>query len=654
MTLLEPVRAVDTLSTRASRLTPAAAVSVGAAILVGATASAYGSYFPTKWGWLCLSLGWLTAVALLVRRETAFNRLELAVLTALAAFVAWVALSAAWSEDLPQTILELERDLVYPLGLLTVLIFARPKSHFLLGGIAAGITAVCAYSLATRIFPGTFRAFDPTEQISGYRLQEPIGYWNALAIFAAMGALLALGFAMDSRSTVIRALAGASLVILVPTLYFTFSRGGWLALGIGLVAVLAVTKRRVRFVTLTLALALWPAIAVLVASYQDGLTTPAKLARAAHDGHRLAVVIAVLIPLAAATAAAIGKIEPRLRLSATLKRAWAAALILVVVGALVALMVREGSPPTLARKAWASFKGPGIEVKPGESLQRRLFSLSSSGRVEHFRVAWRDYAAHPVLGSGAGSYEQRWFKYRPAPAKVRDAHSLYIEVLAELGPVGLALLIVALGLPLVAAVQVRHEPLLMAAAGAYVAFLAHTGFDWDWEMVAVTLTAIGIAGCMLVATRAQRSALRLSWPSRAALLAAIIAAWGFAGVGLLGNFALVRSEEDFDAERWGPAAVDAHRAIRWQPWSGEGWKALGLIERGRGNLVAARRALAESTERDPGDWLKWIDLGDVSRGAEKRRAYAQAARLNPLGRETADHCRAGLVPRSLCRKPPQS
>jgi O-antigen ligase/polysaccharide polymerase Wzy-like membrane protein len=653
MTLLEPVRPIETLSSRAFRAAPAAAVSLLAAIVVATTAGAYGAYFPTKWGWLALVLGWLSAVALVLRRETAFTRLELAGLGTLGAFVGWVALSAIWSEDVPQTFLEIERDLVYPLALLTVLIFARAKSQYLLGGLAAGITAISLYSLGTRLFPGKFNTFIPTEDISGYRLQEPIGYWNALAIFAAMGALLALGFAMDSRSTAIRALAGASLVILVPTLYFTFSRGGWLALGLGLVAAVAVTPRRLRFAALTVALAPGPAIAVLVASYMDGLTTPAKLSQAAHDGHRLAVVIVVLGVVSGATAAAIGMAEARLHAPRALKRAWAAVLILAVVGALVSISVRYGAPPTLARKAWASFKWPGVNVKPGESLQRRLFSLSSSGRLEQWRVAWRDYAAHPVLGSGAGSFEQRWFKYRPFPGKVRDAHSLYVEVLGELGPVGLALLIAALGLPLLAAIRARAQPILAAAAGAYVAYLAHTGVDWDWEMVVVTLTALGIGGSMLVAS-AHRGALRLKWPARGALLAATVAAWGCAAVGLLGNFAIVRSEAKFDDERWSAAAVDAHRAIRWQPWSGEPWEHLGLIERGRGDLTAARRALAEATERDPGDWLKWFNLGDISRGAEKRRAYAQVARLNPLGRETVDLCRAGLVPRSLCRKAPRS
>ena len=64
--------------------------------------------------------------------------------------------------------------------------------------------------------------FDP---VAAYRLEEPLTYWNALGVFAAMGALLALGFAARSQSVVARALPAATLPILFSTLYFTFSRG---------------------------------------------------------------------------------------------------------------------------------------------------------------------------------------------------------------------------------------------------------------------------------------------------------------------------------------------------------------------------------------------------------------------------------------------
>ena len=44
----------------------------------------------------------------------------------------------------------------------------------------------------------------------------------------------------------------------------------------------------------------------------------------------------------------------------------------------------------------------------------------------------------PLLGEGAGGFERIWLRDRPELLYVRDAHNLYLETLAEVGPVGLA------------------------------------------------------------------------------------------------------------------------------------------------------------------------------------------------------------------------
>lgn len=652
MTPMDHARTVERPSRRSFGTAAELALPVGAALLLVTTASASGAYFATSWGWIGVLLCWLTAVGLAVRREVVLSKFELASLATLAGFVGWVAFSLVWSEDVPGTVLEIQRDLVYPVALLTVLLFGRSKGHLgLLAGLTAGITAVCVYSLATRLFPGALLGeFDPTAPISGYRLNDPLGYWNSLAIFAAMGLLLALGFVAESRSAKARALAGAALVILLPTLYFTFSRGGWIALGVGVVGALAVAPRRLRLTTIALAMAPWPVLAVFIGSRFEALTTPGKtVAQVTREGHRLALVIALLAVGAAATAAATRIVEARLPRGPALKRAWAVVLALAVVAVLVSISVEYGSPSTIARKAYRSFKGPGIEVTAGESLQNRLFSLSSSGRLDHWRVAWREWEANPAVGSGAGSYEQWWFQHRPFPGTVRDAHNLYIEVLAELGPLGLALLVGALVLPLVAGLRARREPVVPLAAGAYVAYLVHAGADWDWEVVTVTLTALGIGGGMLLAARPRRP-FRLGVPARAVSIAAVVAAGCFAAVGFLGNYPLRRSDDANFENRWSAAVVQAHRAIRWQPWAGAPWLELGLAQGDLGNPAAAQRSFRVAVERDPRDWVSWVELGTVSKGAEQRRAYAQAARLNPLSDRIARRCRQGLVPRGLCPK----
>ena len=75
-------------------------------------------------------------------------------------------------------------------------------------------------------------------------------------------------------------------------------------------------------------------------------------------------------------------------------------------------------------------------------------------------MAAADVSDHPLLGSGAGSFDDYWLEHRSFPAYVRDAHNLYLETAAELGIVGLALLPMALGTPLVAAVRGRDRRLV--------------------------------------------------------------------------------------------------------------------------------------------------------------------------------------------------
>ena len=67
-------------------------------------------------------------------------------------------------------------------------------------------SAVTAYALGQKLLPGVHLDgifhLDQTAVLT--RLQEPFGYWNALALFIAMGVPCALASAVDRR----RATAG--------------------------------------------------------------------------------------------------------------------------------------------------------------------------------------------------------------------------------------------------------------------------------------------------------------------------------------------------------------------------------------------------------------------------------------------------------------
>ena len=194
------------------------------------------------------------------------------------------------------------------------------------------------------------------------RLSAPVGFWNTVGILAAMGMLLALGLAARGRALVLRATAGASTVILLVTLYFTFSRGGWLALAAGLIAAFALDQRRLQLATTALVLVPWAGLAVFAASRSSALThANSSLAAVERDGHGLAVILIGLTASGETVAMVLlDTVESRASVPRSLSRVFAALLILVIAVAVGAVFVKYGSPPTLARRAYHAFNSAPV------------------------------------------------------------------------------------------------------------------------------------------------------------------------------------------------------------------------------------------------------------------------------------------------------
>jgi O-antigen ligase len=128
----------------------------------------------------------------------------------------------------------------------------------------------------------------------------------------------------------------------------------------------------------------------------------------------------------------------------------------------------------------------------------RLVSTDSI-RGNFWSVAIAGFREHPIRGLGAGGFETEWRRRRTIIYSARDAHSLYLETLSELGIVG-ALTLVALlsGVALCARRAYLLDPGLSAGWIAVVSMWAvHSGLDWDWEMPAVTLFAFVLVGAIL-------------------------------------------------------------------------------------------------------------------------------------------------------------
>ena len=562
----------------------------------------------------------------MLREHLKLSRAEGVFLVGLLAFAAWLGISAAWSNATGESLLETQRALVYTAAGLAVLVTARARwSRYVLGALFAAISLIALFSLGTRLLPDRLGVYDGT---GVYRLAQPIGYWNGLALFAAVGALLALGFATRSRSIAARSVSAALLVFLLPTLYFTFGRGAWIAFGLGLLATVAVDPRRLQLLAALLVVGPAPAAAVLIASREGGLTHGgSSLAAAAHDGHRVAVLLVLLAVGNAAAAVGFSLASSRVRVDRTVRRVFAVAVavVLIVTGSIA--LARAGGPVHIVKKASASFKAP--LPRNQRNLNDRLLSFSGNGRSQLWGLAWDDAADHPVLGAGAGTYERYFLAHQPTDvSRVRDAHSLYVETLAEVGPVGLGLLLVVLVTPLVVLRRARKHPLVPAAAGAYVAYLVHTGVDWDWELPAVTLAGLLCGAAILLAARtstptALRPRLRLATAGAAVALAL------FATSGLIGNTALSRSATARAHGNPAAAAVDARRARLLLPWSPAPWEALGQAQLTAGLVPRARESFRKAVALDPGDWSLWYDLARVTRGRERSRSLRRVALLFP-------------------------
>jgi tetratricopeptide (TPR) repeat protein len=191
--------------------------------------------------------------------------------------------------------------------------------------------------------------------------------------------------------------------------------------------------------------------------------------------------------------------------------------------------------------------------------------------------------------------------------------------------------VAALAAPFAAVGVARRTPFGPAAVAAYAAFLVHLAVDWDWQ-----ITAVGVAGLGCAVTIAGAGpALELGTRLRVAAGAPVVALLVLAVCAQVGNSAAAGSESASDRLDLAEARAQAHRAVRWQPWSAEPWRLLAQAELAAGNLEAARASLRRALRRDPENWELWYDLATASDGPGRRAALQRAARLNPLSPEVA-------------------
>jgi hypothetical protein len=553
----------------------------------------------------------------------------------LALFAAWTLCSELWSHAPARALVEFDRVLLYLLVLIVCGLEATRRGDLsrVVQGAAAALAAICIAGLLSRLLPDVVHS---TPNLVNERLSFPLTYWNAMGIAATLALVLCAHLAASGgEPRVVRVVAAAVIPAVAVTLFLTFSRGGIWVAPVGLVVyVLLATPRGL---LTALPAAGLPAAAAVYAGFKADALSQADFASSAaaiDQGHRLLWIVigcTVAAALLRTVGLAIDERVARIRVSPPRLRAARWSLVAVTVLAIAVGAVAADAPARVdkLRDTWS--RGTFLATS---DLRDRLLSFSDNGRVLHWRVATDTFAEHPLLGTGAGTFRLSWEQRRDTSFQVNDAHSLYLEVLSEMGVPGLVFLLVALGGVLVAGLRrlrgpERHVHAAVVAAG--VALLIHAGVDWDWEMPALFVWFFGAGGVMLAARAGKE---RAPVPGRLARLLAGLACllvaltpWFIAS----SQAPLNAATEAFDRGDC-PTAVDKaltaseRLSVRPEPFEVIGWCD---VRAGQGPLAVA--AMTSAHDRDPDNWayVYGLAVAQAVAGRDPRPLAGRAVALNP-------------------------
>jgi hypothetical protein len=328
----------------------------------------------------------------------------------------------------------------------------------ILGGLALAAVIVCAYALATKVFPGSLvPANSPANRYA--RLEEPYGYWNAIGLTAAMGAICCMWLgARRAGHALLNALAYPAMGIVLVTLMLAYSRGALAALAIGLALWFCVVPLRLRGAAVLIAGALGAAVVVGWDFSRHALTTEnIPLGERVTAGHQLGALLLAMILVLTIAGVAIGFLTGRQAPSRAARTRAGAILLALIVLALVGFAgalahSHRGFTGSISH-AVDALTDPN--AKPPPNTPGRLTAVASV-RARYWKQALEVFDANPVLGAGADGYETASLRYRTAPLEVKHAHGFVVQTLADLGAIGLTLALALLFTWMAAAGRATH------------------------------------------------------------------------------------------------------------------------------------------------------------------------------------------------------
>jgi O-antigen ligase len=622
------------------------ALATGALLLAPAAMTVWlsfrqGGFFPegVAWGVVMLAALLLVRCALAPAPLRGVGPWVLVPSVALALLAVWTLASSQWSDSPGRALLEFDRVALYGLAFVLFGSLGRSTRRLRLAvtAMAAAITLVAGVAFVSRVAPDVLAT---TASFRTDRLSFPLLYWNALGVLCSIGLVLCLHLTASTREpAVVRVLAAGAVPLIAPTLLLTYSRGGMGAAVVGVV-VYAVAAHPRGLLSALLATA--PVTAIALSSAYDATLLSedeATSAAAVAQGHHVAGVVIGCALAAFAVRAVLLFADTRLdrmRLPDRARRpivagAWVTAAVSVM------LLAAALDAPTEVRQGYEQFVNERNVGSPALTRDR-LGSTSNQGRLAHWRAALKGFDEDRLKGTGGGTYGHLWMQYREPAFFVLNAHGLYQETLGELGFVGLALLVIALGAIVVGLVPFRRGPdrcVYAALLACAVAWLAHAGLDWDWEMPATALWLFALGGLALGRARGATSSdgvsgSRIVAPTAVGLLALGLAV--LAWLVLASQYRLDASVTAFRGNDCPTALAEARSASEVLGFRPEPHEVVGLCLTREGKYREAVRALDRALELDPRNWELHYSRSVVQAalGRDPRPGLAAARRLNPF------------------------
>jgi len=622
-----------------------------AALLVVYLALENGGYDPIPRDQIGVAVWWavLLGVAVEALPVPGRTRASLVVLGLLFGFAVWTGLAFIWTESAERTATELARVATY-LGVLFLGICLvtrrRAGARHLLHGVTFGLALVAALAVLSRLHMAWFPTNELGKVLPGIeierRLAYPLNYSSAMGALAGMTLPLLLAATASARTIAAQALAAASFPLAGLALYLSTSGTGAAVAAVAMLAFLALAPDRLpKLFTLAAGAGGTALLAATVHSREAlsrGLPTPA----AEHQGTEviwIALAVCAAIALIQTLISLVVRHVHRPRwLQPTRTHALVATGAVIIVA--IPIAIGAGLPHEVSHR-WETFKSRGGESTAGPSSPDSILNFSGSGRYQFWESAVEANETAPWTGIGPGTFEFWWARHGSYAGFIRDAHSLYMENLAELGIVGLLLIagfvLAVLGIGTVRSLRAPPEQrLLIAAATAGTAgFAMAAALDWVWELAALPvavmlLAAVAISGFSLREPSRRRrrrtKRRRQNRLQRAAVAAVAIAALVAIWFPLRGAMALQESQIDAANGNLETALQQARDAADAQSYAASPRLQEAVILEQQGKLHAAAAAATEATRKESSNWRTWLILARIQAERQQFREAVRAYR----------------------------